>query len=343
MKTRIELMMKDAIERGASDIHFSAGGLPAYRLHGIIGFFDQEILTNEEIDLFLSDILSREQYNLLKTELEVDCAVQVNGATLRMNAFTQSRGFSASMRIVPTTIPPLHKLGLPASIEKVFGYQDGLILVTGPTGSGKSTTIASIINEFNKEENLHIVTIEDPIEYTHSPMKSVVNQREIGRDTKSYTAALRSALREDPDIIFVGEMRDIESISIVLTAAETGHLVFSTLHTVGAAKTIDRLIDVFPPNQQSQVRSQLSTSLRAVISQRLLPRKDRLGRIGAFETMYVNNAISNLIRENKVPLINQAIQTGRSESMMTLNMSLERLVSDGIVTSETATEYKIKG
>ncbi len=336
------MMMEEAIERGASDIHLSAGVRPAFRLHGNIGYFDEELVTNEEIDLFLSDKLTIEQYNTLKHNLEVDCAIHVGKTTLRVNAFTQSRGLSASMRIVPSAIPPLHKLGLPSSIEKVFGYQDGLILVTGPTGSGKSTTIASILNEFNKENSYHIVTIEDPIEYTHHPIKSIINQREIGRDTKSYAAALRSTLREDPDIIFVGEMRDIESISIVLTAAETGHLVFSTLHTVGAAKTIDRLIDVFPPNQQSQIRSQLSTSLRAVISQRLLPRKDRSGRIGAFETMYVNNAISNLIRENKIPLINQSIQTGRSEGMMTLNMSLNHLVADGIVTAEVAAEYKIK-
>jgi twitching motility protein PilT len=243
------------------------------------------------------------------------------------------------MRVVPASIPPLRKLGFSRAIENVFSYRDGLILVTGPTGSGKSTTIASIIDELNRTESFHIVTIEDPIEYKFEPKKSLINQREIGRNTHSFAAALRSALREDPDIIFVGKMRDIESIAIALTAAETGHLVLSTLHTIGAAKSIDRLIDVFPPNQQYQIRSQLSTSLRAVISQRLLPRKDRNGRVVAYEIMYVNNAIANLIRENKTPLINQAIQTGKNEGMITLNMCIDNLFSDGIISADTAADY----
>ena len=242
------------------------------------------------------------------------------------------------MRVVPASIPPLRKLGFSRAIENVFSYRDGLILVTGPTGSGKSTTIASIIDELNRTESFHIVTIEDPIEYKFEPKKSLINQREIGRNTHSFAAALRSALREDPDIIFVGKMRDIESIAIALTAAETGHLVLSTLHTIGAAKSIDRLIDVFPPNHPIK-SAHSSTSLRAVISQRLLPRKDRNGRVVAYEIMYVNNAIANLIRENKTPLINQAIQTGKNEGMITLNMCIDNLFSDGIISADTAADY----
>ena len=332
------MMMEEAIERGASDIHLSAGVRPAFRLHGNIGYFDEELVTNEEIDLFLSDKLTIEQYNTLKHNLEVDCAIHVGKTTLRVNAFTQSRGLSASMRIVPSAIPPLHKLGLPSSIEKVFGYQDGLILVTGPTGSGKSTTIASILNEFNKENSYHIVTIEDPIEYTHHPIKSIINQREIGRDTKSYAAALRSTLREDPDIIFVGEMRDIESISIVLTAAETGHLVFATLHTSSAAKTIDRIIDVFPAGEKPMVRSMLSESLRAVISQALL-KKVGGGRTAAHEIMVGTPAIRNLIREDKVAQMYSSIQTGQNVGMQTLDQNLQELVKRGMVSRQQAREY----
>ncbi len=340
---RLERLTHAAIARGASDIHLSTGGMPAYRLHGIVQFFDSEPpLEEREIAAFLRSFMTQAQFEKLEEDLETDCSLRFGKFILRVNAFSQSRGLAASIRIVPSDIPPLNRLGLPPAVERIFGYKDGLILITGPTGSGKSTTIASIVNEFNKAENLHIVTIEDPIEYVHTPRRSLVNQREIGRNTKNYAAALRSALREDPDIIFVGEMRDPESIATVLTAAETGHLVLSTLHTVGAAKTIDRLIDVFTPSQQAQVRSQLSTALRAVISQRLLPRKDQTGRILAYETMFVNSAIANLIRENKIPLINQTLQTSRQDGMITLNTCLDNLASDGIISSEIAADYKTK-
>lgn len=335
--------MENAVSNGASDIHFSTGGMPAYRLYGNMCFFNEAPLTNDEIDQFLAKYISAEQYETLKRDYEIDCSVHFrNDILLRVNAFSQIKGLAVSMRVVPAAVPPLPRLGFPRAINNLFNYRDGLILVTGPTGSGKSTTIASVIEEFNKTDTLHIVTIEDPIEYKFESKKSLINQREIGRNTHSYNTALRSALREDPDIIFVGEMRDIESISIALTAAETGHLVLSTLHTVGSAKTIDRLIDVFPPNQQYQIRSQLSTSLRAVVSQRLLPRKDKKGRVVAYELMYINSAISNLIRENKIPLINQTIQTGKSEGMITLNMCIDNLVAEGLISQETAADYKTK-
>jgi twitching motility protein PilT len=305
-------------------------------------FFDAEPIANAELESFIGEKLTETQRKKLIDEMELDCSISFGEEILRMNVFSQSRGRAISMRIVKAKVPPLHQLGFSTAINKMFSYRDGLILITGPTGSGKSTTIASIIDKFNETSNQHIITIEDPIEYRFTSKRCLINQREIGKNTLSYAAALRSALREDPDIIFVGEMRDMESVSIALTAAETGHLVVSTLHTIGAAKTIDRLIDVFPPNQQAQVRSQLSTALRAVVSQRLLPNRSGTGRVVAYEMMFVNHAIANLIRENKIPMINQSIQTGRNEGMITLNACLEHLAADGLITAETAAENKTK-
>jgi len=256
-----------------------------------------------------------------------------------VNAFKQSRGVSLVLRIINASTPEIAELHLPQSIDRVLELKDGLVLVTGPTGSGKSTTLAAIINEYNKKRSCHIITIEDPIEYLHTPKRSIINQREIGSDSASYARALKAALREDPDIILVGEMRDLESISIAITAAETGHLVLSTLHTIGASKTIDRLIDVFPPAQQQQIKTQLSLALKSVISQRLLPTADGKGRVAAFEMMFVNSAVSNLIREGRTANINQSIQTGLNQGMITLGKSIDDLLARGVISKNVADEY----
>lgn len=245
------------------------------------------------------------------------------------------------LRVINSVTPQIGDLHLPQSIARILELQEGLVLVTGPTGSGKSTTLAAIINELNQTRSSHIITIEDPIEYLHTPKNCIVNQREIGADSVSYARALKAALREDPDIILVGEMRDLESISIAITAAETGHLVLSTLHTIGAAKTIDRLIDVFPPQQQQQIRAQLSLVLKSVISQRLLPTADGKGRVAAFEMMFVSSAVSNLIREGRTANISQTIQTGMNQGMITMEKSIDDLLRRGVITQKTAAAYTV--
>jgi twitching motility protein PilT len=284
--------------------------------------------------------LGGEKYERFLQTGDADSAAQLPGCgRFRVNAFRQSRGSTLVLRVINAATPELSALHLPESIRKILTYKDGLVLVTGPTGSGKSTTLAAILNEINKTRSEHIITIEDPIEYLHVPKRCLIDQREIGTDSVSYAQALRAALREDPDILLVGEMRDLESISIAITAAETGHLVLSTLHTSGAARTIDRLIDVFPPEQQQQIRTQLSLVLRSVVSQHLLPTADGRGRAAAFEIMFVNNAISNLIREGKTANIAQMIQTGAGSGMITLENSLQDLLQQGMVSREAAAEY----
>jgi twitching motility protein PilT len=259
----------------------------------------------------------------------------------RVNVFKQRGTMAAAIRLVASKIPNPEDLGLPSSVIELSKKTRGLILVTGPTGSGKSTTLASLINLINHERADHILTLEDPIEYLHRHHKSIVNQREIGHDSQSYANALRAALRQDPDVILVGEMRDLETISIAITAAETGHLVLSTLHTVGAAKTIDRIIDVFPPSQQQQIRIQMSTVLQAVISQQLLPRRDKSGRVAAIEVMIANPAIRNLIREGKTHQITSSIQTGLKFGMQTMDGALADLYRKGIITREDAMTYAV--
>lgn len=333
-------IVSKAVESGASDIHLSAKNPPALRINGKMRFFDAPPLTAQEVDSMIRQCISEEKYNEFVKTGDVDSAAEIGDCgRFRVNAMRQVAGCSLVLRVIKSTTPELSALNLPESIKRILQLKEGLILVTGPTGSGKSTTLAALINEFNKRGSGHIITIEDPIEYVHKPINSVINQREMGADSASYARALKAALREDPDIILVGEMRDLESISIAVTAAETGHLVFSTLHTVGAAKTIDRLIDVFPPEQQGQIRTQLSMTLKGVISQRLLPTADGQGRIGAFEVMYVNSAISNLIREGRTANIIQAIQTGAQTGMITLEKSFSELVRTGKITAAIAEEF----
>ena len=333
-------IVKNGVALHASDIHLAANNRPAYRINGAMRFLDAPALTADEVGQMISQCLTHEKYEEFSKTGDMDASAQIAGCgRFRVNAFKQSRGVTLVLRIINASTPEISELHLPRSIDRVLELQDDLVLVTGPTGSGKSTTLAAIINEYNKTRSCHIITIEDPIEYLHTPKNCIINQREIGADSVSYTRALKAALREDPDIILVGEMRDLESIAIAITAAETGHLVLSTLHTIGASKTIDRLIDVFPPEQQQQIKTQLSLALKSVISQRLLPTADGKGRIAAFEMMFVNSAVSNLIREGRTANINQAIQTGINQGMMTLGKSIDDLLLRGAITKSVADEY----
>ena len=334
-------MVRFAVENGASDIHLASNNLPSYRKNGkIMSYKGTEILDEDTVMKYIDEVLEPADYLKFCNTGDIDSAYQFeNLARFRVNAFKQRHGATLVMRVIKMNPPKLGDLNLPQSIAKILNLQEGLVLVTGPTGSGKSTTLAALINEINHREELHIITIEDPVEYMHSPAKCIINQREVGQDSETYSTALKSALREDPDIILMGEIRDLESMSIALRAAETGHLVFSTLHTESAAKTIDRLIDMYPVERQKQALSQLSTTLKAVISQRLLPRSDRPGRIGAFEIMFVNSAIANLIREDKIPQIEQMISLNQQTGMITRKLSIENLLKRGLISKETADKY----
>ena len=334
-------MVRFAVENGASDIHLASNNLPSYRKNGkIMNYKGTEILDEDTVMKYIDEVLEPADYLKFCNTGDIDSAYQFgNLARFRVNAFKQRHGATLVMRVIKLNPPKLGDLNLPRSIAKILNLQEGLVLVTGPTGSGKSTTLAALINEINHREELHIITIEDPVEYMHSPAKCIINQREVGQDSETYSSALKSALREDPDIILMGEIRDLESMSIALRAAETGHLVFSTLHTESAAKTIDRLIDMFPVERQKQALNQLSTTLKAVISQRLLPRLDRPGRIGAFEIMFVNSAIANLIREDKIPQIEQMISLNQQTGMITRKLSIENLLKRGLISKETADKY----
>lgn len=336
-----EEMVRFAVENGASDIHLASNNLPSYRKNGkIMSYKGTEILDEDTVMKYIDEVLEPADYLKFCNTGDIDSAYQFgNLARFRINAFKQRHGATLVMRVIKLNPPKLGDLNLPRSIAKILNLQEGLVLVTGPTGSGKSTTLAALINEINHREELHIITIEDPVEYMHSPAKCIINQREVGQDSETYSTALKSALREDPDIILMGEIRDLESMSIALRAAETGHLVFSTLHTESAAKTIDRLIDMFPVERQKQALNQLSTTLKAVISQRLLPRSDRPGRIGAFEIMFVNSAIANLIREDKIPQIEQMISLNQQTGMITRKLSIENLLKRGLISKETADKY----
>ncbi len=312
-----------------SDLHFHANEPVSIRVDGDIKTFPDDILTQAEMEEFIREQLTQEQQQSFMQQLDTDLAVETAEIRFRVNLFKTSRGLAAVMRKIETKIPAFDDLGLPPVARDVIELQNGLILVTGPTGSGKSTTLAAMIDRINRNRYEHIITIEDPIEFIHQNQRSVVSQREVKRDTLSFSSALRASLREDPDVILVGELRDLETIQLALTAAETGHLVFGTLHTSGAPNTINRIIDVFPPQQQDQVRAQLSQSLRLVMTQRLFKCKDAPGRIGAFEVMTCNPAVRNLIRENKVFQIPSVMQTARGEGMMTMEAPIAQLVQAG--------------
>ncbi len=325
------------VKNKASDLHLSSGLPPMIRVHGDMRRINLPAMSHKEVHAMVYDIMNDEQRKIYEEHKEVDFSFEVpNLARFRVNAFIQQRGAASVMRTIPSKVFSLEDLKAPAIFSDIASYPRGLVLVTGPTGSGKSTTLAAMIHYINEKEQGHILTVEDPIEFVHESKKCLINQREVGRDTLSFNNALRSALREDPDVILVGEMRDLETIRLAMTAAETGHLVFGTLHTSSAAKTIDRIIDVFPADEKEMVRAMLSESLRAVISQTLLKTKDGAGRVAAHEIMICTPAIRNLIREAKVPQMYSAIQTSQGLGMQTLDQCLLSLVKSNTVASAEA-------
>jgi len=333
----IEQLLKIAKELGASDVHMTVGLPPRVRVHGDLVDLDYPKLTPSDAQSIILSIMNEHQTSIFNEKGEVDFAFSINQVgRFRVNVFKQRGSVACAMRIVGTIIPKPEALGIPQSVVDLYSKKRGLVLVTGPTGSGKSTTLASLIDKINDTRNVHVITLEDPIEYLHQHRQAMINQREIGLDTHSYAAALRAALREDPDVILVGEMRDLETIATAITAAETGHLVLSTLHTIGAASTIDRIIDVFPPHQQQQIRVQLAMVLESVVSQQLLPTLDHQSRVAAFEVMHANVAIKNLIREGKTFQIGSIIQTNKKSGLQTMDDSIFDLYVRGLVDKENA-------
>lgn len=342
MNIKIENLLKLALANGASDVHIGTLILPKFRISGdlnTVGNFELPE-KNEMVDMIFS-ILTKEQKDKFEVEKDLDFSITLGDTRFRGNVYYDNGLPSIVLRVIPFDIPTMESLVLPQILNTFTKYRQGFILVTGPTGHGKSTTVASILNEINKNVGGHIVTVEDPIEYVIKPLKSLVSQRELGTDTKSFDRALRSALRQDPNVVFVGEMRDLETIQLALTVAETGHLVFSTLHTNSAAQSIDRIIDVFPEGSKAQVRTQLSSVLTAVVSQRLLPKIDG-GRVPAMEVLISNNAVKNIIREGKTFTIDNVIQTGAESGMFSMELSLAKLVKQGLVAEEVAMEYTVK-
>jgi len=337
----IEEFLETVVDRKGSDLHISAGLPPIIRVDGILERLASPPLSPDDVEVLLFPMLSNEQRRRLEQEWELDFSYGIQGLSrFRVNIYKDKGNYAAAFRVINASVPSFEALGLPDIVRKTAERPHGLVLVTGPTGSGKSTTLASMIDYINTTRSEHILTIEDPIEFVHNSKKSVVHQRELGQDTRSFANALKSALREDPDIILVGEMRDLDTIALALTAAETGHLVFATLHTSSASQTIDRIIDVFPEGQQQQIRIQLSNSLVAVFAQTLLPRLQpggtKKGRIMAQEILLVTPAVSNLIREAKAAQIYSTIQMNQGVGMQTLEMSLKDLYQKQLITLEDA-------
>lgn len=333
-------LLRFAKEQGASDLHLSAGEPVLVRINGEIRKIDSPSLKKEDIHNLLYDIFNDRQKMTFEEDHEIDFSIEFKDiARFRVSAYLQSRGEAIAFRPIPERIPSLAELGLPAVVPELVKKPQGLILVTGPTGSGKSTTLAAMIELINQSQRLHIITIEDPIEFTYQPKKCLINQRELGTHTKSFAKALRAALRADPDVILVGEMRDLETISLAMTAAETGHLVLGTLHTSGAAKTVNRVIDVFPSDQQQQIRTMFSGAVSAIISQVLLKRKDNKGRIPAVEVLLSTPAVRNQIKEGKVAMIPATMQTNKWMGMQTMDAALIDLYQSGTVDRDIIVPY----
>jgi twitching motility protein PilT len=334
----IAQLLQFAVQQGASDLHISAGEPPMIRVHGDMKKIKMPPLTSEQTHAMLYDIMADSQRKTFEEHSEIDFSMQLGEvARFRVNVFRQNRGVGGVFRQIPTKILTLEELGMPPVLADLSRKEKGLVLVTGPTGSGKSTTLAAMVNLINEEYEGHILTIEDPIEFVHRSKKCLVNQREVGPHTKNFNNALRAALREDPDVILVGEMRDLETIQLALTAAETGHLVFGTLHTSSAPKTVDRVIDVFPPSQQAQVRAMFAESIQAVVTQTLC-KKIGGGRLAALEILLGTTAVRNLIREGKIHQLPSVMQTSQQLGMQTLEMHLRELVDRNLITRDTAVE-----
>jgi twitching motility protein PilT len=333
----IRSLLDQSVAALASDLYLSVGLVPMARIMGEIEPLAQDSITAENFDSMMQSIMTQDQAKQFEQERELDFAFQIPGlARFRVNCFRQYLGKAAVLRIIPIETPTLAKIGGPQIFADLMMRPRGLVLVTGPTGAGKSTTLAALVNHLNESRAAHILTVEDPIEFIHSPKKGLVNQREVGQHTESFSTALYAALREAPDAIMVGQMRDLETISQALTAAETGHLVMSTLHTTSAPKTVDRIVDVFPAREKEMVRTMLAESLEAVISQTLCRRADGKGRVLAYEIMLTNPAIRNMIREGKTPQMYSAMQTGGDAGMVTLDQSLSDLVERGVITQQEA-------
>jgi twitching motility protein PilT len=334
---QIDQFLRLLVQQGGSDLHLSCGNPPVIRLHGHLQRVKFRDLTAQDMLSLLKEILRPDQWQRLETTHDLDFAYEIAGvARFRGNAYFQHRGPGAAFRVIPSRVLTADELKLPEAIRSFTRLNKGLVLVTGPTGSGKSTTLAAMIDLVNQTRPEHILTIEDPIEFVHAPSRALINQREVGPHTESFASALRAALREDPDVILVGEMRDRETISLGLTAAETGHLVFGTLHTNSAPKTVDRIIDIFPADQQDQIRTMLADTLRGVVAQQLLRRKDGKGRLAAHEILVGTPAVSNLIREGKIFQIPSLIQTGKKDGMIQMDQSILNLLMAGQIDGEEA-------
>lgn len=337
---KIGEILEKASEQRASDIHITVMMPPVFRVDGELVSLEEENLTPEMTETLVRQVLNQRQLEHLNEKGELDLSFSKPGlGRYRVNAYMQRGTYGMALRVVNTRIPELDELGLPPVIADLTRKKRGLVLVTGPTGSGKSTTLAAMINLINRERSSHVLTLEDPIEYLHKHNRSIVNQREVGHDTQNFSNGLRAALRQDPDVILVGEMRDLETISIAVTAAETGHLVFSTLHTIGAANTLDRIIDVFPPHQQQQIKVQLAAVMEGIISQQIMPRHQETGRVAAFEIMVATPAIRNLVREGKTHQIQTSVQTGSKFGMVTMDNALLELCRKGTISQENCISF----
>ncbi len=336
-EVHVDELLRLVVEKKGSDLHLAAGVPPVLRIDGKLLATNYAVLSDFEVQRMIYAVLTDEHIRAFETDYELDCSYELKGISrFRVNVYRDRGAVAVAFRVIPSKIPTVRELGLPLVLEDLSRRPRGLVLVTGPTGSGKSTTLAALIGQINNERSEHIITIEDPIEYLHTHRRSLVNQRELGADTRTFSQALRHALREDPDVILVGEMRDLDTMALAITAAETGHLVFSTVHTNSAAQTVDRIVDVFPPGQQEQIRIQLSNTLEAVLSQQLLPRAGTPGRIAAMEIMIASPAIRNLIREAKAHQITSIIQTSAHLGMQTMDQCLRDLYQRGLITYEEA-------
>ncbi len=337
---RIDAFLQIMQKNNVSDLHLSSGSAPMLRINGMLEQGDHRQLSEEELKILIYELLTDTQIELLERDGELDCAYTIAGvARFRINIFKKHPGLAAAFRIIPNEIPTLESLGLPEALKTMISNRSGLLLVTGPTNSGKSTTLAAMVDHINDHQNYHIITLEDPLEFVHPNKNCLINQRQIGEHSRSFSNALRASLREDPDVILVGEMRDLETISLALTASEFGLLVLGTLHTKSAAQTISRIVDVFPVEQQAQTRLVLSEVLVGICSQQLLRRADGKGRVAAMEILVGSAAVRNLIREKKDHHIGNVLTTGRKEGMQSLDQHLKELVEDGSITAEEAMQY----